>query len=193
MSVSRLERLLPPLALVLLVGLVALTWHAGQRLLIGLQPTEFERPPSAPDGMIEGFTWTQSQADGSIFRLTGAQLNGFDEPEQIQVQQPIGWHLSKDGTQTHTQAQQGVLLENRSRLELSGDVIWVREAPQRPALRIESQQLTVWPDQGRTQSDTAVTILREGNRLEGTGMTYDQNTGVLRLQSRTRVFIDPAS
>lgn len=193
MSSSRLERLLPPLALLLLIGLVALTWYAGQRLSVGLQSSELSRSPSAPDGVIENFSWIQSQSDGSVFRLSGVRLDGFDQPEQTLVQQPVSWHQSKDGTQTQTQAQQGRLLDQRSRLELSGDVVLLREAPQAPIMRIETQQLTVWPDEGRAQSNALVTIIREGSRLEGVGMAYDQNTGVLQLQSRTRVSIDPTS
>ncbi len=188
------DRLTSAIASFLLLALVGSTWWASDyaRRSIPIDPPR--RITHEMDTFIESFVMMQIDETGMpAARLEGPRAEHFPDDNSYEVTTPRAVSQRPDRSVTVVTAQRGRMTENGARIVMQGDVRFTRE-PQvdNPGLTIESQQITLLPDDDVAYTDLPAVLTRaDGSQITGTGMHYDNRTRQLKIAADARVKIAP--
>lgn len=178
MSATNLERLLPLLALGLLAA--GTVWLERTSRVSETKAEAVIRHD--PDLMVESFVLFRYDAAGAEeSRLIGKDLKHYPDDDSSRITSPKLVFAGKGRPITVTSAEAQVFQQG-DRVELQGEVVAVR-APdaQHAAMSFRSPTLTVWPNEERAATNTAL-VMTQGNTIVRARAMEAQNLmGELKL------------
>lgn len=183
-----LQRFLPLLALALVAA-----------LSLWLERVTRVDPPPPPRSVHSGPDFTASNTrirghDDSgrpSYVLHARELAHFPDRDVVVLQAP-SLSLHKDGRDTFIDAERGEVLPGGEQIELFDNVRIRRPADaQGPALALDTEALTIWPDAQRAISDTPVELRRDHSQATAERLRADNLFGQLELIDRVRVRMPP--
>jgi len=141
-----------------------------------------------PDYFLQNFSATSMDKDGMAqHRLVADYLEHYPDDDTLVIRQ-LKLDLFRENLPPWTaRANQGVVYERGERIQLSGEVELHRPATDRgEALTLQTEELTVYPQQEYAETDAAVTITSDRSDTRAIGMRLDTGKGLLELLSNTR-------
>lgn len=102
--------------------------------------------------------------------------------------------IAENGRVTTATAKLGTSNGAGTEMSLQGNAVVVQEAlGQAPRLEFHGEELKLWPDQERVQSELPVTLIRGADRMTGDSLDYDKNTQLVEIKGRVRSTLLPAT
>lgn len=118
-------------------------------------------------------------------QLQAAQLSYFTDSETTQLTKPTLQVYEGKKVVWQIVAEQGEIHQQQDEVVLQGKVRLVQKTEESP-LRLSTSLLKIHPQQGRAETDRAVTLLQGGNRIDAVGMQMEQESQRLLLLSQVR-------
>lgn len=132
------------------------------------------KPPSPqhPDYVLGSFTSEVFKADGTRdYLLRGDKLRHFTDDNMTRVEAPRMWLHRGEPPPWEARAEEGILYEDESRVDLLGAVVMVRPGEAaRPPLLMTTRDLTVYPDRDYARTSAAVQLVRGHDTIDAVGM-----------------------
>ncbi|WP_286237297.1 LPS export ABC transporter periplasmic protein LptC [Neptuniibacter halophilus] len=125
------------------------------------------------------------QSEGQLQRqLSTIRLEHYPAEQASHLQQPKTLSYREDGSRVRVTANKGVSLDDNSRTDLAGDVR-VHDNPDTPTATIlKTEQLAIFHQLDRAETDLPVTIESANSILQGVGMDVEFNSRVMNLHSQ---------
>jgi lipopolysaccharide export system protein LptC len=171
-------------------GLLA-WWH--------LQPAPEEAEPEVerarlPDYVVTSFTAVETDDTGKPSRrLVAEELRQYVEEDVAELDRPRMTLYSDEGEPWRAQADSGLILPGGEEVQLRGSVELRRsgDATQR-ATDMETEEIRIWHKRAFAETDQAVRVTSEQDRLTATGMRlwYDDPVRA-QFDGRAKIFIAP--
>lgn len=118
-------------------------------------------------------------------RLQAMQLSHFSGDGQTHLQQPTLDVYKQNQLEWHVTAERGELDQQQDEVILQGGVKMVQPTG-RPSLQLSTSRLRIQPEQGKADTDQAVTLRQADNRIDAVGMRIEQGGQRLLLLSKVR-------
>src|SRR5690606_5926635 len=117
------------------------------------------------------------------------------DDDSYEVHLPRAISQRPDRSVTVATAQRGVMNGEGTQIVMRGNVVFKREPhTEEPGLTLESEEVTVLPEEDVVHTDLPAVITRaDGSQITGTGMHYDNRTRQLQVAADARVRIAPGS
>ena len=143
---------------------------------------------TGPDFIAEQTRVVGFGADGSQrYELLAERLEHFPASDITRLHQPR-LHMKGADNETLITARQADVSPGGEQVDLAGEVKVRRPgAADDPALALDSETLTVWPDSYRALTDSPVVLTRGNTRADALGMRADNLFGTLELLGQVRV------
>lgn len=174
-----------------LFSLLALASWALTQYLERTRPAPKTSQASGPNAIIEGPRIVRSDWQGRAqYRLDAERITVNEATDETRLTRPNMVSLAADKPRTTIRAAQALTTEKQNRIDLSGDVLILRESfGEQPAVRIETPRATVFIDEERAVTDAPVRIQRGLSTLEGVGLRFDQKTQRIDITSQSRMVL----
>lgn len=102
--------------------------------------------------------------------------------------------IAEDGRITTATAHTGTSFNNGQEIILRGDAVVIQEPHgTQPKLEFQGQELTVWPDEDKVQSDLPVVMFRGADKMTGNSLKYNKNTQLVEVDGRVRSTLQPTA
>ncbi len=143
---------------------------------------------TGPDFIAEGTRIVGYGMDGSQrYELFADRLSHFPQGDITRLDQPR-LRMNKQDRETHISAAHADVSPGGEQVDMKGAVHVRRPAAETdPALSLDSETLTVWPDTYRALTDSPVQLKRGTMRADALGMRADDLFGTLELTGKVRV------
>lgn len=177
-------RLYPIIVLALLAG--ASVWL--ERVTRIDDPVGSQTEQTGPDFIAEHTRVVGFAADGSQrYELFADRMTHFPQGDITRLEQPR-LRMINQGRETRVTAMQAEVSPGGEQVDMRGEVKVRRPgAADDPALALDSETLTVWPDSYRALTDSPVVLTRGNTRADALGMRADNLFGTLELLGQVRV------
>lgn len=180
-----------------IVGIVLLLGLAGATYWYSLR-TQFEgmshpSAPDAPDFIASNIVLTQFDTEGRAQRkLFASELTHYPD-DRFDVVEPRMLSLRPDEPQLEVNAREARVENGGERAQLTGAVRVTRAATAtEPALRFDTETLTVLPDQERYFTDAPVSMVRGTTSARGTGFDFNNISRTVQLKSQVQTVLVPS-
>ena len=173
----------------LLAGLTyALQWYIQAPEAAPVGPT-----PHKPDAIVRQAEIVRIGPNGSIkYRLLSPEMRHFRDDDSTEIEKPFLQHFRSEGPPTTIRALKGHINGPASVVQLNGEVHIHRPAFESAlAAQASMNALTVYPDDGKAETNSLVTLQRGQSWLRGTGLSLDNNRQLFVLHQNTRGFYPP--
>ena len=189
------DRLASAVSILLLASLVAGTWWAADYAKRAVTTDPPRRLTHEIDSYVEDFVMVRSDPQGMpSSRMEGKRLVHYPDDDSSEVTQARAVNQRADRPTTVVSSNFARMDEDGARIEMTGNVEFERMAGQgRDALNIQSEQMTLRPDEDLAFTDQPATILNGRSRIQGRGMRYNNVTRELSIAQRTQVEIVPGT
>lgn len=128
------------------------------------------------------------------YRLFADRMTHFGNSDDVDLTQPHLLSMRTDQPLLQAVAQLAHVHNNAETVDMSGAVVLTRAADaEHPALRLETEELLMAPDDDRFWSDAAVQMHGGTSIMQGVGMDYDNVTRKLQLRARVTGDFPPRS
>ena len=178
------------LTLCLLLAAIASGWSVWRQS----RPVDDGVLKTRPDYVLRDFEITSLDKQGQeSFTLRGPVLQREPADKTMTLQTPLFLVPDRSGKYWEVRAKQGIVPADGKQLDLRGTVHAASPAGVGPETRIETSQLSLFPQENRASSQTAVTVTRPGLTMRGVGMQadFDRQQVSLLSQVRTRYVPQP--
>ena len=147
-----------------------------------------EKPETRHDYYINDFTITALDKRGQPrHRLEADQLSHFNATETTLLTQPKLQVYEGKKVLWRINAEQGEIQRQQDEVLLQGKVRLVQsKTGERAQLRLDTSLLRISPEQGRADTDRAVTMIQGNNRIDAVGLQMEQESQRLLLLSQVR-------
>ena len=179
------DRFAAVLSIALLTGLAGFSYYLAELASKSEPGPGRARPGHNPDYFVEGLALTRTNAVGSpTFRLSAQRLEHFPDDDTIDFQRPVLVSLDPERPLVTIRAERGRASAGAQRTDLQGQVLLVRAGDrERPEMRIETDQVTLLPEEDIARTDRPVRVLLGASSLTGTGMEFDNGLRTLKVRS----------
>ena len=179
----RLSLLLPPLLMVLLA---ALSWWVAQEAGRGAGGRGGPRePPQKPDYFLHDFHTRTFDAQGQITaQLSGQDMQHIPGNDTVRIAQPTLRAQTAQGVLTTAQAQVGISNADGSNVQLLGDAVVHRLAPNAPELTVRSDFLNIFPNAQRISSNKPSTVQRGDSLFSGGNLEMNGLDGTFAMKGQ---------
>ncbi len=179
----RLSLLLPPLLMVLLA---ALSWWVAQEAGRGAGGgSGAHEPPQKPDYFLHDFHTRTFDAQGQITaQLSGQAMQHIPGNDTVRITQPSLRAQTAQGVITTAQAQAGISNSDGSDVQLLGDAVVHRLAPNAPELTVRSDFLNVFPNAQRITSNKPSTVQRGDSLFSGGNLEMNGLDGTFAMKGQ---------
>lgn len=169
------------LTLVLLAAAIATGWSAWmQRVDETPGPAEAVRP----DYVLHDFELVSLNGQGrESFTLRAPQLARDPSDGTTSLETPLFLLPGDDGTHWEVRSRTGWLSADHEELRLRGDVVANTGAGSTRSVRMNTEQLNVFPATRRATSDVVVTITQPGTTMRGTALQADLASRNVQLRN----------
>lgn len=146
-----------------------------------------------PDYFMRDFAVRSFTPEGRLrAEVSGSEMRHYPDTETTEIDNATIRQISAQGTVTVARAQRVWTNADRSQYLLQGHAVVVREAASKPGkaaqpeVTFEGEELRVFAQDERLESDLPVLITRGSDRITAARLRYDQRTRVADLQGRVR-------
>ncbi|MFN0314656.1 MAG: LPS export ABC transporter periplasmic protein LptC [Burkholderiales bacterium] len=180
------DRLLAWTPIVLLAALAALTNWLDRS--VQSEGTLILRDPSNPDIIVEDFSATKFNLDGSQrYALVAHRMVHRPDEDSTQLENPKLTHYEPGEPQVHIQSNHAYVSKDAKEVDFTGDVRILSEGDEQTGpVTVTTSQLHVMPDEEIARSDQEVTISSQHGTLRGVGLEFNSRTRNMQLHSRVR-------
>lgn len=188
------DRLPALIALMILLGLLILTWwaadYAERAFPVEADIALVEEEPDAWSGV---FSLLLSDEHGHLItRVDGERMRHYPHQDTYDIDDAKLINQTSDTPRLHASANQAHLFEGGERVQMVGEAhIYRYPTPERKALDIRSDVLWLYPDQDLIETDHPATVIQGNSRLQGSGMTYNNRSEQLEVYANTAVRLAP--
>ncbi len=145
------------------------------------------------DYFVNSVHLTQWQQDGELIRTSESQrIEHYPQQETSQLAAPISHFYRQDGSVIRVTSDQGSVPDDNSRIELAGNVVVLDNPDTSQGTRLDTEQLTIYPEKKQADSKVRVVITHPDSRSEGIGMHANLEEGTLELHSKVKGIIHNA-
>jgi lipopolysaccharide export system protein LptC len=150
-------------------------------------------PTDEPDYIVENFSFVRMTQEGKpSYVVSGKRLAHRPLGDISEVEQPVVQGITPGRPRMTVVAQQGRIFHEEHRVDLLGNVDIQRPAtPTTEALRVQTQALTVLPDEEIMKTDQPIEMQLGAATVRGTGMVANNATQKLHLASRGQIVYPP--
>jgi len=150
-------------------------------------------PTAEPDYIVENFSFVRMTEEGKpSYVVSGKRLAHTPVGDVSQVEQPVMQGMTPGRPRMTIVANSARVYHEEHRVELLGNVDIQRPAtPTTEALRVQTQALTVLPDEEILKTDRPIEMQLGAATVRGTGMVANNATQKLRLASRGQIVYPP--
>ena len=177
-------RIYPIIMLALLAG--ASLWL--ERITRVDEPAAAAAEQTGPDFTAEHTRVVGYGANGAQrYELFADRLTHFPQGDITRLDMPR-LRMINEGRETHITARHAEVSPGGEQVDMQGEVRVRRPAVANdPALALDSETLTVWPDSHRALTDSPVQLTRGTTRADAQGMRADNLFGTLQLIGQVHV------
>ncbi len=146
-----------------------------------------------PDYIVENFSFVRMTEEGKpSYVVSGKRLAHTPLGDVSQVEGPAMQSMTPGRPRTDIVANRAQIYHQEHRVELLGKVDIQRPAtPTSEALRVQTEALTVLPDEEILKTDKPIRMQLGGATVNGTGMVANNATQKLHLASRGQIVYPP--
>lgn len=144
-----------------------------------------------PDFIAEQLDFRQLDPDGALRQsMSASRMLHFPDDDTTELTRPeITYHGSVPST--HIAAERAHVSADRKLVVLSDGVVATRAATRKTdALRVETSELTVFPNDERAATDRPVRISQGRSVITGVGLDFDNAKGISVIRSHVRATLD---
>ena len=173
---------------IIVLGLLAGTSVWLERVTRVDDPAAAAAEQTGPDFVAEHTRVVGYGVNGALrYELFANRLSHFPQGDVTQLEMPR-LRMVNEGKETHIAARQAEVSPGGERVDMQGEVRVRRPATaDAPALTLDSEALTVWPDSYRAQTDSPVQLTRGATRADARGMRADNLFGTFELIGQVHV------
>lgn len=144
-----------------------------------------------PDFIVDNLTLRQMGKTGRLqYAMQASRMVHYPDDDSTEVTLPRLAYLEHEPVM-RVSASTGTLSRDAKVVTLAGEVLAEREAtPLRPALRVSTTELTVYPDEELAVTDKPVRIVQGASVITGVGMEADNRQATFLLKSKVHATID---
>ncbi|MFN3579446.1 MAG: LPS export ABC transporter periplasmic protein LptC [Pseudomonas sp.] len=158
-----------------------------------IRPASFDNTlrisdPEQPDFYMEGTQIRLLNAQGTpVYELTSARATHQRSDDSTLLDKPsLTFYRENDNEPWLLEAENGVVSEGGDRVELTENVLLLRQDPTQPTTRMTTQALTLFPDRDYAETAQSVRIEAANSVTTAVGMQVFLNDGRLELLSTVR-------
>lgn len=157
------------------------------------QQAQEDQHRNEPDYIIDRFSLVRMNKTGQpSYIISGDKLTHHPIDDASDIDKPYVHSLSGDQPPMNIHADTAHVDQGNTRIQLNGNVDVVRPAtPQAQPMRMMSPALTVFPDEERMETDTAVELHLGGTVANGVGMRANNATRQVHLGGRGQITMPP--
>ena len=150
-------------------------------------------PQDEPDYIVENFSFVRMTEEGKpSYVVSGKRLAHTPLGDVSQVEAPVMLGITPGRPRMTIVANRAQIYHTEHRVELLGNVDIQRPAtPTSEALRVQTQALTVLPDEEILKTDRPIEMRLGSATVTGTGMVANNATQKLHLASRGQIVYPP--
>lgn len=150
-------------------------------------------PQDEPDYIVENFSFVRMTEQGKpSYVVSGKRLAHMPLGDVSQVEAPVMQGITPGRPRMTIVANRARIYHGEHRVELLGNVDIQRPAtPTSEALRVQTQALTVLPDEEILKTDRPIQMQLGSATVTGTGMVANNATQKLHLASRGQIVYPP--
>ena len=155
--------------------------------------TRLGGPMTEPDYIVENFSFVRMTQEGKpSYVVSGKRLAHTPEGDVSQVEQPVMEGVTPGRPRMTIVAKNAQIYHAEHRVELLGTVDIQRPATSTSeALRVQTQALTVLPDEEILKTERPIQMQLGAARVDGIGMVANNATQKLHLASRGQIVYPP--
>jgi lipopolysaccharide export system protein LptC len=173
-----------PVTLLLLLAALLSGWSAW-RQRAGDAPTS--AASHRPDYVLQDFELVSLDNDGKeAFTLRAPSLERDPRDETMALESPVFLLPEGDGLYWDLRAKTGWVSGDSEEMRLRGEVVAVTDPAGARDMRLETEELDVFPGTRLARSDVAVTVSQPGTTMRGTGMEADLAGKRFQLTSKVQ-------
>lgn len=148
---------------------------------------------NAPDYRMEVFAVRSYDQQGRmVSEMYGDKGRHYPVTDVLEIDNVRVRSIADNGRITTASANTGSSYQNGQKIVLSGNAIVIQEPHQgQPRLEFRGEELMIWPDEDRVQSNKPVTLFRGADKMTGNSLKYDKNTQVFDVNGRVRSTLLP--
>ena len=182
-------------AITLLASLVAGTWWAAHYTNSTIELDPPSRQTHEPDSWANDFVMLRTNEQGmAINRLEGDKMLHYPDDDSYHLNQVVVTVKQNTNPITTATSNTAIMDNQGSRIQLIGNAYVQRQPDEKgDAFSIQSQTLTLFPDEDKVQTDDPATVINGSNTLKGKGMYYDNTTRQLQVLHDSHVTMTPAN
>ena len=126
------------------------------------------------------------------YKLTSKSISHYPHNDNTLLQTPHMLSFSNPEEPLQADAQFGKMLPGNQDLELWDDVVMIQtDAENRQKLRMDTDFITIYSEQGLAVTDRPVLIVNESGRTRAIGMEAFYRESLVKLKSRVRGLHEP--
>jgi lipopolysaccharide export system protein LptC len=146
-----------------------------------------------PDYIVDNFSFVRMSPDGKPrYLFYGAKLTHLPNGDASDVVTPVLKSLTPGQAPMTITSKQARILHGQNQVDLMGSVHIERPAsPTTRYLRLQTEALTVFPDEDRMQTDRKVDMVLGTATITGVGMQANNATGQLDFRSKGQLIYPP--
>lgn len=171
--------------------LAVLAAYTGWHRLSAPPPDETTLPAAAvvgADYSLDRFVLTLLDEEGRTgVSLSGVSMEHDPRKKRSHISSPETTVTGPEGVSWDGSARQGWISDDGERVHLSGNVqLSRRESETVTSLELQTEELTLYPEQDQARTGSHVTLVQPGAELQGVGMLVDLARGYYELNARVR-------
>lgn len=150
-------------------------------------------PQDEPDYIVENFSFVRMTPEGKpSYVVSGKRMAHTPLGDVSQVEAPVMQEMTPGRPRMTIVANRARIHHQEHRVELLGNVDIQRPAtPDSEALRVQTQALTVLPDEEILKTDQPIRMQLGAATATGTGLVANNATQQLRVASRGQIVYPP--
>ncbi len=146
-----------------------------------------------PDYIVEKFSFVRMTPDGQPrYLISGEKLVHRPIDDSVDIDKPLVKHVAAGQPLMTIDAERARIDHGNTQVHLKGDVDVDRKGmgTVKP-MKLETEELTVFPDEDRMTSPGEVLVAMERATIRGTGMQADNAAQTLRFERKGQINFPP--
>lgn len=155
----------------------------------------FDPSQNEPDYIVEKFSFVRMTPEGKPrYLFYGAKLTHRPLGDVSEVELPIMQNMTPGEPTMTINARMARIRHQQNEVDLLGKVDILRPAsPSLQYLRLQTDALTVYPDEDRMRSDKKVLMTMGDATVNGNGMEADNAAREIQFKGRGRIVVPPST
>ena len=158
-----------------------------------VQEVQVDLTSTDPDYAMRDFAVRTYAGSGNLtVQIYGESGQHYPVRDLLEVHRIRVRFVADNGRVTTASAQTGTSNGKGTEMSLRGNAVVVQEPlAQSPRLEFQGEELLLWPEENRVQSNLPVTLLRGADRMSGDTLYYDKNRQQIEIKGRVRTTLQP--